>query len=238
MKNLASKEDESDDEYEEEEIPVTCQFFDIGLGSSVAELYLHSEKDQLIGMTRSQMFFLQFDSDHQMQARIVFDSEKDLDSQGKLRKIVFDSSHQSVYSIFYQNKTPKIGVRLDLTSNEDMYYSHKIPEDVTSFAVDPQNPNKLWVVRENEIVALVLKERNFQLMEAEDLEKNLAVLVRGKGKVEGLTFGKKGEFYYVYEYNNIKKYSSAENHLISTLEGHAFEIEKLVFSKDMSYLFR
>jgi hypothetical protein len=217
--------------------PATCQFFDTLLGSSIAELYVH--RDYMICVTRNQIYLLTFTEDHQLQWKNIFDCEKDIDSEGKLRKIKYNQTHNSIYSIFYQNKTPKIMIRIDLDSEEDMYFTHKVPSDAFNYSVDPNDANKIWIVKEGEVVDIDLKERNVQLMENEAFEEvNNQYLIRGKSKIEGLTIGLKGEYYYVYEHNNIKKYNAIKNELVLTLEGHVYEIEKMVFSKDMNMLIR
>jgi hypothetical protein len=130
-------------------------------------------------------------------------------------------------------------IRIDLDSEDEMYYTHKLPIDVTNFCVDSANGNRIWIVKEGEVIDINLKERNYQLMENDNLDdQNYHCLIRGKGKVEGLTIDPKGEFYYVYEHNNIKKYNTLKNELVLTLEGHVFEIEKMVFSKNMDLLIR
>lgn len=217
--------------------PVTCQFYDTFLATSIAELYVH--RDQLVCVTRSQVYLLRFNRDNQLEWKNVFDCEHDLDCQGKLRKIRCVSAHGSVYAIVFQDKTPKILLRVDLESDERMFFTHKLPCDAKNFAVDPEKADRVWVVREDEVASVSLKERNFQLMENERQEESgQDRLVRGKAQVEGLTFTHAGDAYFVYEHNTIKKYSAAKNELILVLEGHLFEIEKMVFSRNMDFVAR
>jgi hypothetical protein len=182
---------------------------------------------------------MNFNLEQQLQWKIIFDSERDLDSEGKLRKIKFSEKHGSLFTCFYQNKTPKIMVRIDLSSFEGMYYTHKVPVDCNGFTVDHEDPNKIWLICENEVEGITLKKRNNQLVENDFNEgENREVLVYGRNKIEGFSIGPNGDCYYVSENNYIKKYGLTKNELLCTFEGHAFEIEKMVFSDDMRYLIR
>lgn len=224
---------------EEASVPVTAQFFDTFLGTSIAELYVHS--GSLVCVTRSQMYLLRLDRERQLQWRNVFDCAHDLDAEGKLRKIKYSAAHASVYATLYQAKTPKVLVRVDLKaeSEERMFFTHKLPPDASDFAVDPTSANKAWAIRGNQVECLELRERNFQLVENERAQEPRArVLECAKSQVEGLVFGRGGEACFVYEQNTIKKYSTAKNELLFALEGHTFEIEKLVFSADMGFVVR
>lgn len=222
---------------DEEDIHATCQFFDTRLDTSIAELFVHG--DHLVCVTRTQVYLMNFNLEQQLQWRIVFDAERDLDAEGKLRKIRYSAEFASLYTCFYQNKAPRVMVRIDLDSAEGMYYTHKLPPEFLSFATDPGHANKVWVISMNQVEGILLKPRNDQLVENEfpgDQERE--ILIQGKGRFEGLTLSPSGEFYFVSEHNYIKKYSLSKHELIYTLEGHSFEVEKMVFSRDMRYLIR